>query len=207
MRKIIVLLILLLLSVPLLASAYAYLSASYGISYNTNVFSDPLPSWDEDDMNFEYERNFSHSISLSADIFFSDGPAGLSVSVLMGLPFYSVEYDYGNGTWHGSSKLPYISIAAGPVFRYDTGILDLFLALRAGIGADDFYRTGMTFDLIADGGLRFFPSDRIAITVGALYDARLMKFYIGNADYVYEQGYIMLGLGGYVSVGIRVGDR
>ena len=109
--------------------------------------------------------------------------------------------------WGSADALPYITLSIGPTFRYDTGPLDLFLSLRAGIGADDFYRTGITFDIIVDGGIRFFPTERMVVSVGALYDARLMKFYIGNLDYVYEPGYIMLGLGGYVSVGIMVGER
>ena len=191
----------------LCASPYAYINASYGISYDTNVFSDPLPSWDEEDMNFDYQKNVSNALSLSADIFFSSGPAGLSVSALLGIPFHSEVYDYGSGVWGGADALPYITLSIGPTFRYDTGPLDLFLSLRAGIGADDFYRTGITFDIIVDGGIRFFPTERMVVSVGALYDARLMKFYIGNLDYVYEPGYIMLGLGGYVSVGIMVGER
>lgn len=207
MKKILLLIMLSLLSIPAFASPYAYINASYGITYNTNVFSSPLPDWDEDDMNFAYQRNFSNSLSISSEIFFSDGPTGLSVSLLLGLPFYSKEYDYPEGIWNDTDKFPYFSIAIGPVFRYDTGILDLYLSIRAGIGADDFYKTGMTFDLIVDGGIRFFTSNRLSVSVGALYDARLMKFYIGNTDYVYEPGYIMLGLGGYVSLGIRVGDR
>ena len=207
MRRLAVIASLIVLALPVSASSYAYINASYGVSYNTNVFSDPLPSWDEDDMNFTYERNFSHTISLSSDIFFSDGPAGLSASLTLGVPFYSKSYDYSGGIWHDTDTLPYLTIALGPTFRFDTGPLDLFLSIRAGIGADDFYRTGMTFDIIVDGGIRFFPTDRLVVSIGALYDARLMKFYIGNLDYVYEPGYIMLGLGGYLAIGLRVGNR
>ena len=207
MRRILAFLTLMIVPFCLCASPYAYINASYGISYDTNVFSDPLPSWDEEDMNFDYQKNVSNAFSLSADIFFSSGPAGLSVSALLGIPFHSEVYDYGSGVWGGADALPYITLSIGPTFRYDTGPLDLFLSLRAGIGADDFYRTGITFDIIVDGGIRFFPTERMVVSVGALYDARLMKFYIGNLDYVYEPGYIMLGLGGYVSVGIMVGDR
>ena len=207
MRRFILASLLLICVFSLHAAAEISLVPSVGWTYDTNVFSDPLPSWDEEDMNFDYQKNVSNALSLSADIFFSSGPAGLSVSALLGIPFHSEVYDYGSGVWGSADALPYITLSIGPTFRYDTGPLDLFLSLRAGIGADDFYRTGITFDIIVDGGIRFFPTERMVVSVGALYDARLMKFYIGNLDYVYEPGYIMLGLGGYLSVGIMVGER
>ncbi len=209
MKKVLIPLML-LLSVPLPASVYAYLSLSYGVSYDTNVFSDPLPDWDLDDMNFQYEKRVSNEVSISSDIFFDSGPAGLSLWFNMGFPFSveRAEYDGSDYTWSSvSDALPSISFAVGPTFRYNIGsIMDLFLSLRLGFGSYDFFDTGMTLNIVVDGGVRFFPTDRIIISLGGIYDARIMK-YLNDESAIYQAGYIMLGIGGYVSVGVRVGDK
>ena len=120
MKKILLLIMLSLLSIPAFASPYAYINASYGIAYNTNVFSSPLPDWDEDDMNFDYERRVSTLLSLDADVFFNEGPAGLSVKAVMGVPVFSekASYDGSGYIWEGSDAISSLSFSIGPVFRY-----------------------------------------------------------------------------------------
>ena len=209
MKKAAVIVILLVLaSVPAFSSPYAVLSASYGVSYDTNAFSYPLPSWEEGEMNFSYERRVSHHAALSGDVFFGDGPAGISASFVMGFPLMAerAEYDGQDYLWKKDEVLPFLSISAGPVFRYRTSAADLCLALRLGVGTYDFFETGFTLDLVADASVRFPAGDRIVISLGGIYEAHLMKFSPESVTQIYEPGYIMLGLGGYVSVGIKVGN-
>ena len=208
MRKSIAVLLFLVSALPLIASPYAYISGSAGAAFETNAFSSPLPDWDPEDMNFSYKQKTAGTVSISADIFFKEGPAGLSAAVSTSFPFISKVYDSTSGRWEDNgSHLPSLSFSAGPVFRYGIGSSDLFLSIRGGVGTDDLFSSGLTFDVIIDGGVRFFLSERMMISIGAVYDARLMKFYLDDLNRVYEPGYIMLSIGGYVGVGIRVGER
>ena len=59
--------------------------------------------------------------------------------------------------------------------------------------------------MLADGGVRFFTGERLVITAGAIYDAHLMKYLSDSMTALYDQGYIMLSIGGYVSIGVRIG--
>ena len=198
---------LLALSLPLMAAPYAYVSASGGLAYDTNAFSTPLPIWNEDDMNFDYERRVSTLLSLDADVFFNEGPAGLSVKAVMGVPVFSekASYDGSGYIWEGSDAISSLSFSIGPVFRYRMGIADLFLSMRLGIGSYDFFSTGFTFDVLADGGVRFFAGEHLVITAGAIYDAHMMKYLSDSTTALYDQGYMMLSVGGYVSIGVRIG--
>ena len=207
MRRMALLISLLALALPLAAAPYAYLSASGGLAYDTNAFSSPLPIWNEDDMNFDYERRTSALLSLDADVFFNDGPAGLSVKAVLGVPLLSEKALYdGNGyIWGSSDAISSLSFSIGPVFRYRMGIADLFLSIRFGVGSYDFFSSGFTFDMLADGGVRFFTGERLVITAGAIYDAHLMKYLSDSMTALYDQGYIMLSIGGYVSIGVRIG--
>ena len=207
MRRFVLMLSLLIISLSLYASPYAYISASAGLSYDTNAFSSPLPIWDEDDMNFDYERRISTLLSLDADVFFNDGPAGLSAKAVIGVPVSSEKavYDGMDYTWKRADAISSLSFSLGPVFRYRMGVADLFLSIRMGLGSYDMFSTGFTFDLQADGGVRFFAGERLVITAGAIYDAHLMKYLTDSSTALYEQGYMMLSIGGYLSIGVRVG--
>lgn len=215
------------------AGAEFYLRPNFLVSYDTNVFSDPLPKYEE---NTYEERQFTGFLKrtglglfLDMDVFFSEsGRTGLSVSFLYGHPIsteaWVVEGEKklptGNnaeekinaipikdGTWVLDSTEPSLYFAIGPMFRGKLGGVDIGIAVRASAGSVNLFKDSVNLGLQIEPYIMVpLGSDHWKLSAGLLYDAHFFDFLLNSKDKIYRDDYFLLTLGGYVGITYRWGN-
>ena len=223
MKKLFTLLFLISITALLFASPSMYFKASYDISYDSNVYSEPLPryaeaSWLNNKVNEPYFKRYNHGISLTEDQFFSPtGRTGLSFNVKIGNAFKCDEFvpegDFSSATWEyvkrdgkADTKMK-IFMSLGPIFRAQFGPFDLGLAIRGSVGSFDLFKDGVIVGVQAEPYVNLFVSKTVFFTVGAYYDAHLMYFYTNDEKNWFKDGYTSTSMGAFVGLGIKIGDR
>lgn len=218
MKKIILILLILSISLSLSATTM-YLKFNGEYSYDTNVFSNPLPKNPSDSgfiENADYLKRHNFGFNFSFDTFFSqDSRTGLSISAAFRLPAHSDSYKAEgdiNGDWEyvhrdslSEQKLA-MYLGIGPTFRAKIGIVDLGIALRGSIGSYDFFKSGIVVGVQAEPYMNLFLNDDSFIAFGFVYDAHLMKFVYDDTE-KYQKNYMMLTAGAYFGIGIQIGDN
>ena len=236
MKRLIVLLTLLLTTLLSLSAVTAYLDSSYAFTLDTNIFSNPLPSnigndkdKDNNDLGYSsyliYRRDtapflfrLNNSINTQFSLFFSDkGKTGLSFALFYGFPFKA--YEVKPSSTDASSDWSYVKEDAlakqehslffgfGPIFRSQFGPIDLGLSLRVSIGTYNAFKEDIIIGVVAQPYLNYHFTPFTYLTVGALYDAHLMKFLPSSSTNYYEERYFMLTLAPYIGLGLKIGDR
>lgn len=202
---------------------YAMLGFNY--SFDTNVFSDPLPTYDASDgfswLTWRSENPFllRHNLGLgiSADIFFKESSrTGLSMSISVGFPIKATsitpvpedettgfagnwEYQSRNST---SEQHPSLFGSIGPVFRVQFGPVDIGVATRISIGSYDIYAHEIVLGIQASPFVNAFMSDMVYIGLCLTYDAHLMRFIESNTQF-FDLDYQMITLAPSIGIGIR----
>lgn len=223
MKKAIVTVILfVIISLPCFAQIAAYLSLGFEYSYDTNVFSDPLPTYDSGSwLNWRRENPFlkRHSLgfALSGDYFFQENArVGLSTALSVKFPIKATtvtpipeDEDAGfAGEWnyHASDSSEYQKTAffgaLGPVFRASFGPVDLGVAVRLSIGFYDAEKKEIVVGLQAEPYLDIFMNKHIYMNLKFTYDAHLMRF-IESETQFFDQNYQMLSIAPSIGVGVR----
>lgn len=223
MKKLLAILILFAIAVlPCFARITTYLSLGFEYSYDTNAFSDPLPTYDSGSwLNWRRENPFlkrhSLGIALSGDFFFwEDARVGLSTALSIKFPIKATTITpipkdeeagfAGEWSYHTSDSSKYQKIAFfgafGPVFRAYFGPVDLGVAVRLSIGFYDAGTNEIVAGLQAEPYLDIFISKHIYLNLKFTYDAHLMRF-IESETQFFDQNYQMLSIAPSIGVGIR----
>lgn len=212
MRKVAAVLILMLACAMLEAGAVMYLRFSFEGSYLTNAFSDPLPqnasaSYLED---IEFIKRWNLAPVLTFDTFFDDSnPTGLSFNAVFRFPVASETIVHDGTSYVSSDSLSSqkigMFVGLGPVFRGRFGIVDIGMSLRASIGSYDYFSTGLILGIEAEPFINIAVTEHLYVSFGMKYDAHLMKFLDSTSSSIYEDGFIMMTVGGFAGVGIRFG--
>lgn len=218
MRRFILASLLLVYVFSLHAAPEISLVPSVGWTYDTNVFSDPLPTGYEEGAHpagGEFLKRQNIALSLSSDFFFVSGSRfGLSLAVYSGFPYHSTSIiPEGNGyDWEyavrDSLKSQHVSffISCGPVFRYSFGSASLSLPIRFSVGSYDWFTSGVVIGVHLQPTVEIDLSERMFLSFSLAYDAHLMKFLFSMRQ-AYAPGYIMLTAGAYCGVGFRFGGQ
>lgn len=223
MKKFITLLFLISISTLLFSSPSMYFKASYDISYDSNVYSEPLPryadaTWLNNKVNEPYFKRYNHGISLTEDQFFSPtGRTGLSLNVKMGKAFKCDEFipegDFSSATWEYvkhdglSDEKMKIFMSIGPIFRAQFGPVDLGIALRGSVGSFDLFKDGVIVGVQAEPYINVFLTNTLFLNAGVYYDAHLMYFYTNDENNWFKDGYTSISMGAFIGLGIKIGDR
>lgn len=200
--------LLLLFSLSLWAGGEVFLRPNFLVSYDTNVFSDPIPKVGDTG----YLKRLGLGLYLDADYFFSEeGRTALSLSFLYSQPVRTETQIVGSNQdgkndWIFSEQ-PDLYFAFGPMFRGQVGPVDLGIAIRLSVGSIS------VFDGNVNLGVQIEPyimvplfSDHWYLCAGFLYDAHFYDFLLDGSDQIYRDGYFLLTLGGYVGVTYRWGE-
>ena len=217
MRKIALLFVSVFLLLPLTASPSLDLRAGALWSYDTNVFSSPLPTGYNADGDFpnggEFLKRHNVGVHLGADIFSgNESRFGLSTALALSFPVSSVsivpEGEGNDWSYVKSDSLEEqhasLFLSIGPVFRYSFGSVEIVFPIRLSVGSYDWFTTGFVFGVAIEPGVNIFVDDDFFITFSAIYDAHMMKFLYSVSE-IYDAGYIMLTAGFYAGCGIRIG--
>lgn len=218
-RKVLfVILLLSLFLLPLFARVQNYISLSGVYSYNTNVFSDPMPTYFSE-TNFKYRQSspymkeYSAGLKLDYSLFFSSkGHSGISLSLAVGKPLYRISY-----TPEGTYADPYYVvskesdfdywyglISIGPSFRWNVGFLDYGVSIRAHIGVmEPISNKNLVF------GVEYSPYARFLIgpayvNIGCSLYSHVVKFVTSSDTKWYEEYFFMLSIMPYIGVGIKI---
>ena len=216
MRKLVLSLVMLLVLSALSAATYD-LRAALEWSYDTNAFSSPLPdgySLDSDYPNGgEFIKRQNIGLNISSDIYFiDDSRIGLSTALTLRFPYNSLsiipegegyDWEYREENSLGRQHIS-LSCGIGPVFRFQTGIVDIILPVRVSFGSYDWFTSGLVVGVSIEPGVNIEISDSLFLSFALTYDAHLMKFLFSMRN-VYDQGYIMLTAGAYAGLGFRFG--
>lgn len=223
MKKLITVLFLIAISTVLFASPSTYFKVVYDISYDSNVYSEPLPryadaNWLNGKVTEPYFKRLNHGISLTVDQYFSPkGRTGLSINAKIGNAFkcddFIPEGDFNSATWEyvkhdglADEKLK-VFLSIGPIFRAQFGKFDLGIALRGSAGSFDLFVDGVIVGIQAEPYVNVFFNDSIFLNVGAYFDAHLMYLYTKHEDLWFKDGYTAISMGAFVGVGIKLGER
>lgn len=210
MKRLLLIPLLMLMLLPAFSGEESFLSVSLGWSYDTNVFSSPLPTGydpaDDYPNGGKYIKRHNLSLGIDYDLYFTEeSKVGLSWSAVFGLPLKVVTitpslvdnelvHTYADET---KNSMWSFCTGFGPVFRFSWDIFTLSLPIRCSIGTYDWFTTGIAIGLNISPSLRVGINDTIAISASLTYDAHLMKFLFGDS-HVYDAGYIMLNMGASV---------
>ena len=178
-RKILTVLVLAFVTVGSLSAGMEfYLRPSFIVTYDTNVFSDPLPHYT---VQTGLIQRTGLGLFLDNDVFFSEsGKAGLSISFLYGHPVRTEAWienegkigdDNNDGMWVFEAA-PSLYFATGPMFRAQLGGVDIGIALRLSIGSINLFKDSFNLGLQAEPYVMIpLGSERWKLNVGFLYDA------------------------------------
>ena len=216
MKKILVLFAVMFSSFLVAASSSIDFRAALEWSYDTNSFSSPLPSG-YDTASYpnggEFLKRQNLGLHLSSDIFFTTSSrTGLSLFTSFSFPYHSAslipiegengwEYEEKDST--NEQKTSFF-LGFGPVFRYQTGRVEILLPIRLSIGSYDWFESGIIVGVSIEPSVNVFLNDDFFLSFAAVYDAHLMKFLFSLRE-IYDDGYIMLTAGAYCGIGVRFG--
>ena len=200
-----------------------YLNMNLEYSYDTNVFSDPLPQFDPtyEWMTWREANPFikKHNLgfNLSYDIYPKDeSRTGFSMAISTKFPIaakcYTPRADFPELGYH--SGWDYIetdetenqSIAffgsLGPVFRARFGFADLGVAIRLSLGVYTFEQYELILGLQAEPYVNVFIGNNMYLSIKFTYDGHLMRF-ISDENKIFDPYYQMLTLAPSIGIGIK----
>ena len=223
MKRYITLILILLTAFTISASPVIKTSINLDYSYDSNVYSEPLPQFDKGGgwLSWKSTHPFmkKHSIGASAnlDLFFTEtARTGLSFAIAMKVPLASTTItpvslgtpgDF-TGNWEYvfedslESQKTAVFAGFGPVFNAQLGIVDLGCAIRLSIGGYDYIESEVILGLQAEPYLNVYMMDDLYFNLKLTYDAHLMRF-VDNDKYLYEQHYQMFTLAPSIGIGYR----
>lgn len=212
-RKILTVLVLAFVTVGSLSAGMEfYLRPSFIVTYDTNVFSDPLPHYT---VQTGLIQRTGLGLFLDNDVFFSEsGKAGLSISFLYGHPVRTEAWienegkigdDNNDGMWVFEAA-PSLYFATGPMFRAQLGGVDIGIALRLSIGSINLFKDSFNLGLQAEPYVMIpLGSESWKLNVGFLYDAHFFDFLLDDPQSIYRDRYFLLTIGGYVGISYKWG--
>ena len=228
MRKLLYIFICLVPLVPLSATPLFLFTGDIEYGYDTNVFSSPLPQYEEPDAEgnlhwfpWRAENPFlkmhSVGISFTFDIYPDNGArTGFSSYIGLKVPFKAtsitpVAKEPGNFTWKweyveaDSTKEQTVALFAGigPVFKTDLGLFDLGIALRLSFGAYDLTAHELIMGLQAEPFWNLKFTDSFYLNVKMTYDIHMMKFWTNSTTEIYDEHYHMLSVAPSIGIGFR----
>ena len=224
-RKLYVSFAILLVFIGTVAGVETYAALGFDYSFDTNVFSDPLPTYDASDgfewLSWRRENPFlirhSFGLNITSDIFFQESSrTGLSLALSLRFPFKATtitpipedEATGFAGPWEYRSREsiseqhPALFGAIGPVFRIQFGSVDIGVATRISIGSYDFDVHEIVMGIQASPFINAFISDMVYINLRLEYDAHLMRF-IESSTQFFDLNYQMITLAPSLGIGIR----
>lgn len=208
-RLIIFLSVLVLALSSLSASGELFLRPGFLVTYETNVFSDPLPIYKES--NKEDGKGYLQRTGLGGyldvDYFFSeDGKTALSFSFLYSHPVSSRTRIYGNSAFAEwvLTEDPSIFFSFGPMFRAQLGSVDFGVAIRASIGSINLFRDSVNLSLQVEPFVTVpLGSENWNLSAGMIYNAHFYDFLLGDTENIYRKDFFLLTLGGYIGIAYR----
>lgn len=224
MKRVILTLLFLLLGLySLFATMTFYLKEAPLYVYDTNVFSDPLvqngnKAWLEWAARHPFIKRHSLGTYTEFDIFFSGGDrTGLSMSLTFGWPLKSNSYtpvgNFSNGDWHYevsdslSSQDVSVFFSIGPIFRASFDFFEVGASIKLSLGSYASFLNDIVFGVQVDPFMNFFIQEGFFLTLGIHYDAHLFLFFLHDPISIYQENYVMMGIGGYVGLGFSFGKR
>ena len=173
------------------------------MTYETNVFSDPLPR----DNEKGYLQRTGLGGYLDVDYFFSeDGKTALSFSFLYSHPVSSRTRIYGTeplDEWVLTED-PSIFFSFGPMFRAQLGSVDFGVAIRASIGSINLFRDSVNLSLQVEPFVTVpLGSENWNLSAGMIYNAHFYDFLLGDTENIYRKDFFLLTLGGYIGIAYR----
>lgn len=227
MRKSLLTLLISLIAITAVsASPEFYIRPNFLVTYDTNVFSSPLPQTSLDEDHFsqsswlnspEYIKRWELGLFLDTDIFFaSDGITGLSVSFMMNAPIASTSYERHKNDvtdlidYKKRNSLdeqdPAFSFGIGPIFRGQLGKTDLGIAIRLSAGSYNLFRNSFNLGLQVEPYLLVPISEQHwFFSCGFVFDAHFYNFLIGDPEKIYTDYFFRLTVGGYAGFAFRWG--
>lgn len=223
MKKGILFFIMLLVSFSLFATEYSVDFLGYW-SYETNMFSNPLPKnggndFLENKVENPYYKRTDAGGKINLNMFFiPESRAGLTFSFSFGYPLTAIEsvpvkedesVSFDDGPWHYeernalSSQKGRISLGVGGIFRYYNSFVEIGSSIRAVISTFDYFRT-FNIGVEAEPFFKLYFRDFFYVGVGASFTAHIFHF-IFSVDQFYEKGYSAISVTPYVGFGIRFG--
>ena len=233
MRRFLLFLLLISISFPLFASYTVYIAPVFGVTYDTNFFSNPLPQdADVDYLEWKNTHPFEHRVdlggSIRADMYFDeDAITGLSLYFSMRYPFWrktitphaissdgSMIEEGGfteDGAWEyvettdTSWGVPAFYFSLGPAFRYQMGIADIGVDVRLSVGSRNLFES-IELGLSVEPFLHVAFDENYFFAFSFNYDAHFYNF-IKNDRYIYEPNFFKLSLSAHIGVGFLFGER
>ena len=194
------------------AGAEFYLRPNFLATYDTNVFSDPLPKYTT---QTGLIKRTGLGLYLDSDVFFAEnGRTGLSISFLYSQPVkteaWLVEEGKGDdldaGRWVLNTE-PSLYFAIGPMFRGKLGGVDIGIAVRASAGSINLFKDSVNLGLQIEPYIMVpLGSDHWKLSAGLLYDAHFFDFLLNSEAKIYRDRYFLLTVGGYVGITYRWGN-
>lgn len=225
MRRVCLLLLVLSSAVLGLAAAPSFsVRASYLLSYDTNVYSNPMvrygdAGWLEGKVKDPYIKRWNNGINADFTLFFSPvSKMGLSLGFSNGWAYSDKKYipeQETSGSWDYWSYKEYdnedssmrMFFSVGPTFRAMFGPLDLGIVIRGSVGSYDLFKEYIIAGVQAELYMNCFIAKGFFVTGGIFYDAHLMEFYLHNDSSWYKANYTMMTIGPYIGFGYNFGKR
>ncbi len=225
MRRVCLLLLVLSSAVLGLAAAPSFsVRASYLLSYDTNVYSNPMvrygdAGWLEGKVKDPYIKRWNNGINADFTLFFSPvSKMGLSLGFSNGWAYSDKKYipeQETSGSWDYWSYKEYdnedssmrMFFSVGPTFRAMFGPLDLGIVIRGSVGSYDLFKEYIIAGIQAELYMNYFIAKGFFVTGGVFYDAHLMEFYLHNDSSWYKANYTMMTIGPYIGFGYNFGKR
>lgn len=216
-RKVLTIMVVLLaFASSLYAGLELYLRPNFIVTYDTNVFSDPLPRYEADTGLLQ---RTGVGLFLDTDLFFREGGStGLSLSFLYSHPVDSHAWIVeGTGTGEDDADRvndgrwvftqdPSIYFAIGPMFRGEVGRASLGIAVRASVGSINLFSDSVNLGVQIEPYLMVpVGHDDWLLSAGFVYDAHFYDFLLNDPAHIYRTDYFLLTIGGYVGITYRWG--
>lgn len=229
-KRILTLVLLLLSSLSLFSSPSIYMRSGYSLSFDTNIFSYPLPKRttggaDADNAYLKYKienpyiYRIDNELKFAAEIYFgAQGRTGLSFSGELGFPFSAVTYtpssSDSNSEWnyikadatgHQAKKL---SFGIGPSFRAILGMVDLGCNIRLTVGSYTHFDDEAILGLNVEGFANYFIGETFFFFTNVGLDAQFLNFYLDRgSSNILRPHYIMACTSASIGLGLKFGPR
>ena len=220
------LIIAVIISTNIFASFDNYMTLNFEYSYDTNVFSSPLPQFEQFDPNYTWlkwrvENPFikRHSLGLNFtyDGYVKDSSrVGLSVALAVKFPIqetnyipeaYNQEIGFGSGwdyTEFKNNKNFKTAIfgAVGPTFRAQFKYADVGIAIRLSLGAYTYEDNELILGIQVEPYCNLFINDMFYVSFKFTYDGHLLRF-IKDENKIFDPYYQMLTAAPSIGLGIK----
>ena len=207
MKRLTAFFLVLVISAAALFAAELYLRPNFVATYDTSVFSSPLPKRE----NAAYMKRTGLGLYFDADFFLhDDSRAGLSLSflysepvkidnVIVGTPDDSAYY------WVYTQD-PDLYFAIGPMFRAQLGPVSLGIAIRAEVGSNNLFTDSLNLGVQVEPYIMVpLGTESWQLSAGLLYDAHFYDFLLQDEEHYYRPDYFLLTVGGYIGITYKWG--